>query len=254
MSSVATDRQGGASLASVNYVDVGEGVVSISLNRSDRLNAFDFEMLAALRQALRKFDDDQAANVAVLSGEGRAFCSGVDVKALAEIRRRGDAGQLAAMQSVRQLLFECNNWKPVFVAAHGYVMGMALELVFQADMVIAVESTQFQVSETKVGVSTGPIWPIVQYHAGAAFASEVCLTGRYFGAREALNHNLIADVAIDKTECVSKVVERAKEVSRMPAQSIRYSVRVARWYIQSNQAAATPFLESGFRLLPGAGL
>src|SRR5580692_3436713 len=119
----------------VTYERGHSGIAVITLNRPEVLNAFNSEMLARLQTVLSEFDDDNAASVAVVTGAGRAFSSGADRKELA-IR-----GTLQDSQSSQTLLYAAKNWKPVIAAVHGFVIGMALELVFQSEFVITGEST-----------------------------------------------------------------------------------------------------------------
>jgi enoyl-CoA hydratase/carnithine racemase len=221
----------------VTYERGHSGIAVITLNRPEVLNAFNSEMLARLRTVLSEFDDDNAASVAVVTGAGRAFSSGADRKELA-IR-----GTLQDSQSSQTLLYAAKNWKPVIAAVHGFVIGMALELVFQSEFVITGESTQFQVTESLHGVSTGPIWPIIQLRGGLSFANYVCLTGERFSARDAAANNLVSRVVPDGEE-MTEAVRIAELLIKLPQEGLRPSVRIARWYMEQHQRHSLPFYEA----------
>lgn len=220
----------------VLYENIDDHIAFVTLNRPSRLNAFSADMLEELVAALERFDSDPEASVAIITGAGSAFSSGADIKELAEV------GELRGGEKSQTLLYRAKNWKPVVAAVHGYVIGMALELVFQSEYVVAADSTRFQVAETIHGVSTGPIWPIVQFRAGAAFANDVCVSGRVFDAREAEKVNLVNEVVPEK-ECKARALQWAQHVAGLPQQSIRQTVRVARWYGEQHQLQSLPFFE-----------
>src|SRR5215470_7489209 len=101
-------------------------IATITLNRPNKLNAFDDNQVRRLAEALRRFDIDPAADVAILCGRGRAFSSGADVqqrqlRAREEFERLG--GPQAHDENAADLLTHTVNWKPVIAAAHGYAMG-----------------------------------------------------------------------------------------------------------------------------------
>ena len=94
--------------------------------------------------ALQHFDTDNDARIAILCGRGRAFSTGADVqqrqlRSREEFERHG--GAQAPDASSHELLLRAVNWKPVLAAAHGYVLGLALGLVLECDLVVAEEGT-----------------------------------------------------------------------------------------------------------------
>src|SRR5262245_23469107 len=123
----------------VEYV-CEDRVAHIRLNRPDVLNALSDDAVRELRATLLRFDDDQDADVAILSGNGRAFCSGGDVKqrqlkAIEEMRRLGGGQERDAR--VQDLMYRFTNYKPVVAAVHGYAIGAGFYLAYMADMIVA---------------------------------------------------------------------------------------------------------------------
>jgi enoyl-CoA hydratase/carnithine racemase len=207
-------------------------------------------MLRELRDALHDFDLDNDVAVSIVRGHGRAFCSGVDVDALGVMKSRADFDSLREMQSISHLLFSLSNWKPVIAAVHGYVLGMALEFVFQTDYVVADAYTLFQVSETNVGVSSGLIWPILAHRGTATFANDVCMSGRFFDASEAQGSGLVSAVAPSMSDCLDLALNKAEQLARLPRESVRYNVQVARHYAMNYVEPARSFSEANLHLSP----
>src|SRR5271167_4740502 len=104
-------------------------VATLTLNRPERLNAFSDDLVRHLADALRRFDLDPEAQVAVICGRGRAFSSGADVHQR-QLRKREEFEQHGGPQgwgaNSGDLLTRSVNWKPVIAAPHGYALGLAL--------------------------------------------------------------------------------------------------------------------------------
>src|SRR5204862_1762276 len=119
--------------------------------------------------ALKQFDTDDAAHVAILCGNGRAFSTGADVRqrqlrSREEFERHG--GAQAQDASSHDLLLRTVNWKPVIAAVHGYVMGLSLGLTLECDLIVAEEGTRFQVTETPRGLSGAKYWALLNFRCG----------------------------------------------------------------------------------------
>jgi len=209
-------------------------IVTLRLNRPDRLNAFSDELVAALMEALRRFDGDSEAHLAIICGNGRAFSSGADVHQR-QLRKREEFEKYGGPQAFgahsSDLLTKSVNWKPVIAAAHGYVLGLAIGIVFECDLVVAEEGTKFQITETPRGLGASKYWGLLNYRSGGAFGTEVALTGRFFTAEECLAANLINRVA-PKGKLLDVANELAEEVCKNPPLSVRATVRTRRWYME----------------------
>jgi len=209
-------------------------IVTLRLNRPDRLNAFSDELVAALMEALRRFDGDSEAHLAIICGNGRAFSSGADVHQR-QLRKREEFEKYGGPQAFgahsSDLLTKSVNWKPVIAAAHGYVLGLAIGIVFECDLVVAEEGTKFQITETPRGLGASKYWGLLNYRSGGAFGTEVALTGRFFTAEECLAANLINRVA-PKGKLLDVANALAAEVCKNPPLSVRATVRTRRWYME----------------------
>lgn len=206
-------------------------VAILTLNRPDKLNAFSDELVGALADALRRFDIDRDAHIAIIHGRGRAFSSGADVHQR-QLRKREEFEALGGPQgwgtNSFDLLTRSVNWKPVIAAAHGYVLGLAVGIVFDCDLIVAETNTKFQITETSRGLGSAKYWAALAERGGGAFANEVALTGRFFTAEEAAAYNLISRVAPEGKH-LPVAMELARDVAANPPLSVRSTVRVRRW-------------------------
>src|SRR5262249_13983795 len=155
--------------------DTRDAICYITLNRAEKLNASDDQMHQEIIDAFFEFDADDDLQVAIISGAGRAFCSGADVRARQlrppeEPRRLGSP----AGRGLRSFgTADTVNWKPVIAAVHGYAIGMGLGIVQGCDLVVAAEGTQFQLREVQRGLGGGGLWAGAWFWTGSRFANEV---------------------------------------------------------------------------------
>ncbi len=180
-------------------------VATITLNKPGRLNAFDADLVVSLKHALRRFDEDQEAEAAVIVGEGRAFSSGA-----------------VLVRSVR--------WKPVIASVHGHVLGLALGIAFESDLIVAEEGTKFQITETPRGLGGARYWVLLHFCGAPAFATEVALTGRFFTAEEAMDAGVVCRVAPRGTY-LQAAQDLARQIAENPPLSVRATVRARRWFM-----------------------
>src|SRR5688572_29361670 len=119
---------------------VEDRIATITLNRPQKLNATDDDMVRGLMARMHQFDMDDEAHTAILCGNGRAFCSGADVKARQarsqeDLRQKG--GPSAQDAKGGDVFIRSVNWKPVVAAVHGYVLGLGIGFALDCDLVVA---------------------------------------------------------------------------------------------------------------------
>lgn len=233
------------------YVDYAcqDGVATIALNRPEKLNAVSDEVVRQLMAAFRRFDADVEANVVILCGRGRAFCSGADVHQR-QLRSREELERLGGPQghgaNAGDLLFQSVNFKPVVAAVHGYVLGLGLGMVLDCDLIVAEAGTRFQLTETSRGLGAAKHWAQFHFRGAGAFGDEVALTGRYFSAEEAHAANLISRIA-PTGELMQVAMQLALQVAANPPLSVRATVRARRWYLD-RYAKEAAFLQAPMKL------
>jgi enoyl-CoA hydratase/carnithine racemase len=202
----------------------------VTLNRPEKLNAFSDEMSAEFCDALYAFYDDEEAFVGIVSGNGRAFCSGADVKQRQlrpkeELKKLG--GPSARAGNFRQPFFKPSHGKPIIAAMHGYVYGVGLRIALYCDLAVAAKGTKFQVTEVARGIDGTPFWMMLAQRGAGIFADEVCLTGRVWTAEEALHHNVLNRLA-EPDEHLKTAEALAAQILSNPPLAVRAIVDARR--------------------------
>lgn len=179
-------------------IDLGEGIADIRLNRPERSNAINEAMWQELRTAFAWADATPEVRVAVLRGEGRNFCAGIDLAMLAGIGKvAGSATHpdpARGREALRRLILDLQDClsavercrKPVLAAIHGACVGGAVDLVTCCDMRYCAPDTQFSVREIEVGMTAdvGTLQRLPRLVPDGV-ARELAYTGRSVGAAEA---------------------------------------------------------------------
>lgn len=218
---------------------VRDRIAYVSFERRQKHNAFRDEDLQALSAALRRLDADDTADVAVLFGQGASFSSGGDVDA--RLQRSLDEGSTAARTTEREAFLECDHWKPVVAAVHGYCLGHALATALLCDHVVAARGARFQVTETRIGLAMPGLIPQL---GTPAFAYDVAMTGRMFTAEEAMAGGMLTRVVEDGAH-LEGAVELALQILENPQTAVRSLVQVRRAMIVADseryRALAPPF-------------
>lgn len=171
-------------------VDRDGPVTVITLNRPDRLNALSHDLLVDLRQIVNAADHDRRTRAIVLTGEGRAFSSGADL-------RGGPSDAEEVVRSYYNPLITdlLSLGTPVVAAVNGVTAGAGVSLALACDFRVAAETAAFQLSFVKVGLvpDAGATWLLPRL-IGAACAAEMALLGRPVPAPEALTWGLVNEV------------------------------------------------------------
>lgn len=181
----------------VNY-EARDGIGYVTLNRPEVLNALNDDVIKQLREALYQLDDDADALVGIISGSGRAFCSGADIKQR-QLRPKEELARLGSPQGrgahIEDLFQRFVNWKPIIAAVHGYAIGAGLHMALMCEMIVASEDSQFWIPEIPRGLWVANFWKLLSNRSGSGFATDVCLTARYWGAEEAHQHGVVNRLA-----------------------------------------------------------
>ena len=201
--------------------DLGEGVRVVSLNRPHRLNANVPDMLDQLVEAIDAANGDSAIRAIMLTGNGRAFCSGDDLKEF-DSQATGEPSTTAYVERIqdvtRSIVF---GDKPVVGAIRGWAVGGGLEWVINCDFAIAADGTRFFFPEISWGLFvTGGISEILPRLVGLQRAREMILLGEKFDARQAQSWGLLRDVVADK-DLMPTAVTLAKRLAALPAGPVR---------------------------------
>ncbi len=181
-----------------------DGVAVVTLNRPEHLNAMNADLIAGLHDAFATLRHDRSCRVIVLTGAGRAFCAGLDLREGAsppEARGVGRAqAGLAVQQSIAALVPTMRSMRqPIVAAVNGAASGGGLALALASDIRVSSPSARFNVAFVRVGLSgcdIGVSWLLPRL-IGASRAYQLMLTGRFVGANEAERIGLVTTVADD---------------------------------------------------------
>jgi len=213
---------------------VKDGVATLTMNRPDRLNALSGPMLDAMLEALPRLASDPDVGVVVLTGAGRGFCAGGDVKAMAEGREMAGDTLEERAQGLRSKM-ETSHWlhempKPTIAMVRGAAAGAGLSLALACDLRIAGESAKFGTAFARVGYSGdfGGSYYLTKL-VGTAKARELYYTADLIDAKQALALGLVNRVVPD---------DRLEEETLALAGKIARGPRIAHRYMKRNLNAA----------------
>jgi 2-(1,2-epoxy-1,2-dihydrophenyl)acetyl-CoA isomerase len=208
---------------------VANGVAVLTLNRPDKLNAMSPAMLEGLLEALPRLADDTRVGAVVLTGAGRGFCAGGDVRAMAEgIEFAGDtleekASALRGQMEVSRWLHEMP--KPTIAMVRGPAAGAGLSLAIACDLRIAGDSARFATAFARVGYSGdfGGSYFLTRL-VGTAKARELYYTAEIVSASQALALGLVNRVVTD-AELEAETMALAGRLAAGPRVALRYMKR-----------------------------
>jgi methylglutaconyl-CoA hydratase len=171
----------------------GRGVAVMTLDRPERHNALDAELIARLTEEAGRLGRDPAVRVVVLTGAGESFCAGAD---LSWMKAQIDADRATRAREAKALALMLNALntlpKPLVARVNGQAYGGGIGMMAVADVAVGVADAQFGLTETRLGLIPATIGPYVVARLGEAMARRVFFSGRRFGAEEAVRLGLLA--------------------------------------------------------------
>ena len=175
-------------------VSEGEGIVTITLNRPDKLNAFIGHMRRDLAEALEHAGSDRSVRVVVITGAGRAFCAGGDVAYMAELIERRDTEEFSRLLgSARRVVTVIRQMtKPVIGAVNGLASGAGCNLALACDLRVASTAATFTQSFVKIGLH--PDWGGTYFLPQLVSPNRACemfFLGEAIDAQEALRLGIV---------------------------------------------------------------
>src|ERR1700688_3735865 len=200
-----------------------DGIATLTLNRPDKLNAINKDLAVALNESLGRLTTDKSIYVVIITGAGRAFCSGGDLGVIAEGRKNNDTTELepllrAGMHAVLKMRSMA---QPVIAMVNGAAAGAGMNIALAADIRIASESATFGQNFIKVGLfpDYGGTYFLPQL-VGYAKAAEMFYTGDMIDARNALGlrkwNGVFSEVQLE-----AETMKLARKIADAPTVSIR---------------------------------
>jgi enoyl-CoA hydratase/carnithine racemase len=218
-------------------ISISEGVADVRLVRPDKMNALDADMFEALVAASDRLIREKSLRAVVLSGEGRAFCAGLDMGRFAAMKEKGGNGIPGGEK--RDLTVRTHGlanfpqqavwgWRqlpvPVIAAVHGVAFGGGFQLALGADMRFLSADARMSIMEVKWGLVPDMAGtPILASLVRDDILRELTFTGRIFSAQEALSYGLATRICDDPR---AAALELAREIAGKSPDAIRAAKRL----------------------------
>ncbi len=233
------------------YEEVLKGVGQITLNRPDRLNAINMEMLDELHALFTEIQHSEQVRVLILTGAGRGFCSGADIKDKTMNSEEGvklfssAALHLEGVQrKYSRIIFSMRRIpQPIIAAVNGASAGGGFSMVLASDIIIANSKAAFTASFVNIGLSGGELGTtyFLPKMVGSARASEILMTGRTVYAKEADRIGMVSRLVNDE-ELMEAALETAKILINKTSLGLKFTKEAMR------QNLNAPSVESAIEL------
>ena len=223
-------------MSTVDLEETRPGIALVTMNRPERLNAMNAELVSDLHDAFAAVEDDRSCRAVVLTGAGRGFCSGADLVGGGVAPGAEDLGQLGQIYAFQEhlstLIGRMHGLRqPIVAAVGGPAVGGGLALALASDVRVAADSATFGAVFIKVGLSACDVGVsyLLPRIVGAGRAAELMLTGRTFDAAEADRIGLVHAVVAD-----GGVVEAAVESAEAITVNTEYGVWMTKKVLWAN--------------------
>jgi len=210
-----------------------EGIATIKLNRPKVLNAMNKQMWLDFQVALEEVKNDPDIKVLIITGEGRAFSTGADLKESKGRSMEEYRDYLVGLQETSRKILRFE--KPTIAAINGYALGSGYELALACDIRITAEEAQIGSPEVKVTSSvTGGAMRLVQDLIGPGKAKELLFTGEYIDGREAERIGLV-----NKAVPQERLTDEAREMAEKIANNSAFSIKMIKKGLQMARGEAS---------------
>lgn len=206
-------------LSTIIYTQA-DGIAIITLNRPQVLNAMNKQLWLDLQSTLGMAHDDPQVRVVVITGQGRAFSSGADLK---DSKNRNEADYRAYLESLQEVSRQIIRFeKPTIAAINGYALGSGYELALACDIRIASETAQIGSPEARVSSSiTGGAFRLIQDLIGPGKAKELLFTAEPIDGREAERIGLV-----NKAVPAERLMDQVNELAGLIARNSSFSLKM----------------------------
>ncbi len=218
-------------------ISIAEGIADVRLVRPDKMNALDAAMFEALVETSARLRTQKGLRAVVFSGEGRAFCAGLDMGRFAAMKENGGNG--IAGGEARDLSIRTHGianhaqqavwgWRqvpvPVIAAVHGVAFGGGFQLALGADMRFVAPDARMSIMEIKWGLVPDMAGtPILATLVRDDILRDLTFTGRIFSAQEAMSYGLATRLAVDPRQAA---LDTAREIAGKSPDAIRAAKRL----------------------------
>jgi enoyl-CoA hydratase len=212
-----------------------EGVVTLTLNRPEVMNALSPDLMTTLCATFRRLQQDSSVRAVILTGSGRAFCAGLDLKALSSHERGLEAFAIHGDNDVEAALDAFD--RPIIVAVNGVAATGGFELALMGDILIASTEARFADTHCRVGLAPG--WGLSQKLAriiGPSRAREAHFTGNFISAEQAAAWGLVSR-AVAPEQLLPECRQLALDIASCVPATVKVYKRLVNEGLEMNQGA-----------------
>jgi enoyl-CoA hydratase/carnithine racemase len=220
-------------------IEIANGVAEVRLVRADKMNALDPAMFEALIAACDRLGKERGLRAVVLSGEGRAFCAGLDMNSFAAMKQSGSGNIEVRTHGISNAFqYAVLGWRelgvPVIAAVHGVAFGGGFQLALAADMRYLAEDTRMSIMEIKWGLVPDMAGTILMRNlAREDVVRELTYTGRVFSAQEALVYGFATRICADPR---AEALGVARDIAEKSPTAIRAAKRLFNCVADADEA------------------
>lgn len=239
-------------MTSTIQLNIENKIQLITLNRPERKNAFNTQMIDEWTSALQHAQNDENVHVIVMTGAGNAFCSGGDVQEM----QGGNSSRLEAKnflwENIHRVAFTLQRMdKPVIAAINGAAIGAGLDMALMADIRTMSENAKVSEGYVKVGLVPGDGGAyFLPRMIGQSKALELLWTGRFVSSDEALQLGLVNHVYPAET-LLSQTLELARQIADGPQIAIRMVKRAVRQSFKTDLETSLDLISSHMSIITG---
>ncbi|MEQ8245073.1 enoyl-CoA hydratase-related protein [Fulvivirga sp.] len=204
--------------------EVADRVGYITLNRPDKRNALNYQVVAELKEVFKKASEDSTAKVIVLRANGQAFCAGADLAYLQQLQKNTYEENLEDSSHLKELFYQIYTLDKVVIAQiEGHAIAGGCGLATVCDFSFTVPEAKFGYTEVRIGFIPAIVKVFLLRKIGEMKSKQLLLTGELIDANEAVNLGLINEV-VEKDQIVDRVKEFANMlVEKNSGQSMAYT-------------------------------
>jgi methylglutaconyl-CoA hydratase len=198
-------------------------IARVTLNRPDKRNALDSEIINEIKAALKEVTSDESVRVVLLTGAGKDFCSGADLAALQQISTATVMENVADAQNLGELFLQMRKHpRPIIAAVRGRALAGGCGIATACDLVLAAESAQFGYPEVNIGFIPAMVMAILRRSVSEKRAFELITKGEIINAQTAAEIGLINGMYGDD-EFAEKVEEYVAQLAAKSASAVSLS-------------------------------
>ena len=232
-------------MATADFSDPGETVlydkrdqvVVITLNRPSSLNAINRQLRRELTEAIIRYDQDEDSRAAIITGEGRAFSAGRDLKERAEDNATGHQARAGDSMSPENPFMWPRTWKPLIAAINGYALAGGWSIAQMCDLRLAADDALLGITEPRVGL-LAPFAVTLTSTMPMAAVMELAMTGESVTAQRAYEMGFVNKV-VPKDKLMEEAMAMAGQISASAPLAVRYFKELAYRSLDMSAQAAT---------------